>query len=137
MAHYASASYLGSEFDDFLFAPIGEDQNGMLLSVVSALARLDIDPWQEAAKLTRLPSEIATKQLASLISVLPDGVSANLDTGTIAARLVSLLPRQVPSNVSPRATALGIGVVITRHALIFGILLIIVALGEHFIAAGH
>jgi hypothetical protein len=27
----------------------------MLLSVVSALARLDLDPWQEAASLTGLP----------------------------------------------------------------------------------
>jgi hypothetical protein len=48
MTYSGSASRLGSEFDDFLFAPIGEDRNGMLLSVLSALARLDIDPWQEA-----------------------------------------------------------------------------------------
>jgi hypothetical protein len=41
---------LGPEFENFLFAPIGEDSNGMVLSVLSALARLDIDPWQEAAK---------------------------------------------------------------------------------------
>ena len=51
MTATASVSRLGSEFDDFLYAPIGEDRNGMLLSVLSALARLDIDPWQEAAKL--------------------------------------------------------------------------------------
>ena len=50
----ASISYLGSEFDDFLFAPIGEERNGMPLSVVSALARSDLDPWQEAAQLARL-----------------------------------------------------------------------------------
>jgi hypothetical protein len=35
MARSASVSALGSEFDDFLFAPIGEDRNGMLLSVLS------------------------------------------------------------------------------------------------------
>ena len=50
MTYSASVSRLGSEFDDFLFAPIGADRIGMLLSVLSALARLDIDPWQEAAK---------------------------------------------------------------------------------------
>jgi hypothetical protein len=38
-----SASLLGPEFDDFLFATIGEQGNGMLLSVASALARLDAD----------------------------------------------------------------------------------------------
>jgi hypothetical protein len=55
MMRAASTPYLGSQFDDFLFAPIGEEENGMLLSVVSALARLDLDPWQEAASLTGLP----------------------------------------------------------------------------------
>ena len=53
---------LGTEFDDFLFAPIVEDRNDMPLSVLSALARLDIDPWQEADKLARLPGETATQR---------------------------------------------------------------------------
>jgi hypothetical protein len=35
---------LGAQFNDFLFAPIDEDANGSLLSVLSALARLDVDP---------------------------------------------------------------------------------------------
>jgi hypothetical protein len=38
----------GSEYDDFLFASMGEDRNGLPLSVLSALARLDVDPWEEA-----------------------------------------------------------------------------------------
>ena len=62
----------GSEFNDFLFAPIGEDRNGMLVSVLSGLARSDVDPWQEAAKLAQLPGEAATKELAALIGALPD-----------------------------------------------------------------
>jgi hypothetical protein len=33
----------------------------MPLSVLSALARLDVDPWQEAAKLARLLEETATQ----------------------------------------------------------------------------
>jgi hypothetical protein len=41
----------GSEFNDFLFAPIGEYRNGMLVSVLSGLTRSDVDPWQEAARL--------------------------------------------------------------------------------------
>ena len=60
---YSSASQLGPEFENFLFAPIGADRNGMLLSVLSALARLDIDPWQEAAQLAALPEETATRRL--------------------------------------------------------------------------
>jgi hypothetical protein len=61
MTRSPSISVLGSEFDDFLFAPIGEDRNDMPLSVLSALARLDIDPWHEAAELARLPGETATQ----------------------------------------------------------------------------
>ena len=83
----------GSEFNDFLFAPIGEDKNGMLVSVLSGLARSDVDPWQAAAKLAQLPGEAATKELAALIGALPDRATSYPDPGTIAARLVALLPR--------------------------------------------
>jgi len=34
------------EFETFLYAPIGQDNEGMPLSVLSALARRDVDPWQ-------------------------------------------------------------------------------------------
>ena len=53
----------------------------MLLSVLSALARLDIDPWQEAANLARLPRETATERLATLIAKLPGEPSAHPDLG--------------------------------------------------------
>jgi heme oxygenase len=33
----------------------------MIVSVLSALARLDVDPWLEAAKLAQLPGETATQ----------------------------------------------------------------------------
>jgi len=93
-------SVLGSEFDNFLFASIGDDRNDMPLSVLSVLARLDIDPWQEAAELARLPRETATQRLASSIASLPYGPSAYLEHGTIAARLIALLPRQANSKIS-------------------------------------
>jgi hypothetical protein len=104
------ATSLGSEFDDFLFAPIAEESNGMLLSVISALARLDLDPWQEAIKLAGLPRETATKRLASLlIAALTGGPSAHLDPGTIAARLIALLPRRASSSVESRKMLIGTG----------------------------
>jgi hypothetical protein len=99
MTRCASAPVLGSDFDAFLFASIGEHKNGMQLSVVSALARLDIDPWQEAARFARLPAERATQMLAALIAALPDNPSADLESRAIAARLVKLLPREVGRNI--------------------------------------
>src|SRR5271170_8089798 len=110
-------SQLGPEFDDFLFAPIGEDSNGMVLSVLSALARLDIDPWQEAANLSGLPGGAATQRLASLIAALPDESSAYPDPATVAARLVALLPRPANPNIPSRATLFGAGAVTHRPAV--------------------
>ena len=92
MTRAVSTTFLGTEFDNFLFAPIGEDGNGMHLSVLSALARLDLDPWREAAELDDLPGERAIQRLASLIASLPDAMSVHRDPGKIAARVIGLLP---------------------------------------------
>jgi hypothetical protein len=105
MSRAGSASL--SEFDDFLFAPIGEERNGMLLSVLSALARQDVDPWEEAATLARLPGESATQRLALLIAGLPDAVSAHRDAGKIAARLIVLLPGRAAANAASGKMARG------------------------------
>jgi hypothetical protein len=91
-------SCLNSEFNDFLFAPIGEERNEMLLSVLSAMARLDMDPWEETARLTRLPQDLAAQSLTAMIKVLPDGRWSPSDCGAIAARLVQLLPSRTISN---------------------------------------
>jgi hypothetical protein len=52
---------LRPEFDDFFYAPIGADGVEMPLSVLSALARLDVDPWTEAAELSELPKGAAAQ----------------------------------------------------------------------------
>jgi hypothetical protein len=102
----------GTEFNDFLFAPIGEDRNGMPVSVLSGLARLDLDPWQEAARLAQSPGETATKRLVLLIGTLHDQESAYPDPHSIAARLIALLPQRggfnnrshsAPKSISPTA----------------------------------
>jgi hypothetical protein len=94
---------LTPEFDDFLFSPVGQESNGMALSVVSALARLGVDPWLEAAKLTRLPQGAAIQQLAGLLASLPDPLSGPINAGAIAARLIARLPRRSISAVASRA----------------------------------
>jgi hypothetical protein len=83
-----------SAFGDFLYAPIGEEENGMVLTTLSALARIGVDPWQESARLSKLPIEAATQRLTSMISGLSNGRWARSDAGTIAARLIALLPAQ-------------------------------------------
>jgi hypothetical protein len=44
VTHPALAVLIEPEFDEFLCAPIGDDRNGTGLSVLSALARLNVDP---------------------------------------------------------------------------------------------
>jgi hypothetical protein len=71
MAHAALAHGIGREFDPFLFASIGEGRHGHPLTVISALAQSDVDPWLEAVGLARLSREPATARLSRLIAALP------------------------------------------------------------------
>lgn len=96
-----------SNFNDFLFAPIGEEENGMVLTALSAFARSGVDPWDEAARLSGLPRETATKRLTSFISELPSGQWAQPATGIIAARLIALLPAKRASVTQVRETTHG------------------------------
>lgn len=93
MTPAASVSFFRSEFNDFLYAAIGSERNGMTLSLLSALARLNVDPWEEAAGLSQLPKHTAAQKLASLIARLPPGAWAQGDCHAIAERLIELLPR--------------------------------------------
>jgi hypothetical protein len=98
-----------TEFDEFLYATIGEESNGMLLSVLSALARLNLDPWDEASRLARLPRESVIQFLETLIAGLPRGSSACADPQLHAKRLSALLPQSMmdrserPNSKSPFA----------------------------------
>ncbi len=89
-----------SEFNNFLFAYVGEEKSGLQLTVLSALARLGLDPWAEAARLSGLTKEAATSALAETISGLPEGDCKAVDLRASAVRLVGLLPRRRASSVN-------------------------------------
>jgi hypothetical protein len=97
-----ATSALESRFDRFLYAAVREDPDGTPLTVLSVLARLDIDPWKEAAKLAQLPGEAAARSLAVLISALPKASATPSDSETIAARLITLLPRRSEQGMAVR-----------------------------------
>jgi hypothetical protein len=80
------------ELDPFLFASVGEEVEGIPLSVVSALARLDLDPRKEAARLSHLTSRAAASQLGRLLARLPDRPWTPLEIRRTARKLVELLP---------------------------------------------
>lgn len=94
---------LKSDFDEFLFASIGEDASGAPVSMLTALARLDVDAWEEAASLARMSRESATQRLVSLLDSLPNS-PAPAESATIATRLVALLHRKPAAPVRVAAT---------------------------------
>ena len=83
---------LTKEFDSFLQATL-DIGTGMRLSVLSALARLDLDPWQEAATLADLSRSTASQRLRSLIASLPGASELRGEAAAATAdRLIELLP---------------------------------------------
>src|SRR6202023_3568896 len=93
MDNRPSVSSFTSRYNHFLFAPICEEANGMRLSVLSALARMDVDPWEEATRLAAMPKAIAERTLASTLGLASGRRGDPAEAESIAARLVRLLPR--------------------------------------------
>jgi hypothetical protein len=107
MALPAQFSLLHSDLNDCLFASVGEEHNGVTLSVVSALTRLGLDPWEQAARLTPLPKARAAKSLATLIARLPIRRTLSSDDLAISQRLVELLPDQKSASFQKSAPLQG------------------------------
>ena len=89
-----------SQYDAFLFASVCEI-NEMTLSVLSVLARQDVDPWQEADRLAQLSRDQAINSLASKIWKSNSERWSPSEASILAARLVELLPSH---NGSPSTT---------------------------------
>src|SRR5579884_346887 len=94
MALGAEFSLLHSELNDFLFAEMGEEENGAPITVLSALTRLGFDPWAEGARLSDLPKAAAAQALASLIARFPCGADGASQVAVLAERLAGLLPKR-------------------------------------------
>jgi hypothetical protein len=62
--HRARFLTLNAIYEEFLFASVCEDANGMRLSVISALARTNVDPWEEASRLAAMPKAIRGEDAA-------------------------------------------------------------------------
>ena len=65
----------------------------MRLSVISALARTNVDPWEEATRLAAMPRAIAAKTLLSILDLVSGRSWKSPEAAAIAARLVRLLPQ--------------------------------------------
>lgn len=93
MSMPAEFSLHHSEYGAFLGAEVWQEENGNSLNVLSALARLELDPWGEAAQLSGLAREAAASALGATLSRLPDNRCTQREIAAIAMRLVQALPR--------------------------------------------
>ncbi len=108
MDHRARFSTLNASYDDFLFAPVCEEKNGMRLSVLSALARMNVDPREEATRLAAMPKAIAEKTLLSIFDAVSGRSWKSPEAAAIAARLIRLLPQpSEAATVAATTTAQG------------------------------
>jgi len=78
-------------YDAFLFASLCEDDE-TVLSVLSVLARQDLDPWHEAARLADQPKEQAINSLAARIWQSDSERWPPSEASILAIRLIELLP---------------------------------------------
>jgi hypothetical protein len=107
------------EMDPFLFASVGEEIEGIPLSVLSALARLGLDPRNEAARLSHLTSKAAASQLGRLFARLPDRPWTSSEIRRIAKKLVELLPAAPnggKNDQMPSTTTGTLGSAVSRHS---------------------
>jgi hypothetical protein len=98
MASSESSLSRRSDLNPFLFAEVGTQPNGSKLTILSVMGRLGKDPWDEAARLSRLPPEDVIDSLAQSIVQMPLCPQALRDAGTTASWLMLLLPPPPPAD---------------------------------------
>lgn len=90
----------GPDYDAFLYAEVGQDATGATVSVLSALARLGLEPWTEAQALARLKRPEAQARLKAHLAEIRDIPMLARASNSVAIRLVALLPTRAPSSAS-------------------------------------
>jgi hypothetical protein len=100
---------LGRKFDVFLFSPVGEDRNGMSVSVLSTFARRNIDPWRTADEMARQPVDEAAKRLSKMIETIAGGPLSDGPRQLTAIQLIELLSHNGFATPESSRTALPVG----------------------------
>ena len=124
------------EFDRFLYASVGEDRNGYVVTVLSTLARLGLDPWKETAELVALGRDAARSRLGKLLARFPDVPTLASDHGRVARDLSQLLPDgPAPGTLKRAASTVAVGRP-GKSGAIWAVLAIIFVLFQMFMVGG-
>ncbi|MBB3712013.1 hypothetical protein FHS00_001589 [Limimaricola variabilis] len=117
-----------SDCDRFLFAPVGEDKNGYVVTVLSTFARLGLDPRTEASNLAALSRPAARERLDRLLIGFLDVPALRQGHGSTAKRLASLLPERMRTGTNLRDDGAQGGVRTKLELPVFWLLMILLAL---------
>ncbi|AZQ66970.1 hypothetical protein EF888_07375 [Silicimonas algicola] len=122
------------EFERFLYATVGKDRNGTVVTVFSMLARIGLDPWNETAELVALGRDAAGTRLGLLLSRFQDVPALGNAHGQVGRELSLLLPESsrlrsfVPSgSTASQSRGLSGGTILTVLALVLVLIQILVA----------
>ena len=124
------------EFDRFLYASVGEDQNGYAVTVLSTLARLGLDPLKETADLVRLGRDAARARLVTLLARFRDVPALASDHVRVARDLSQLLPEAPTSGALQRAASTAAESRPGASGAIWAVLAIIFLLFQVFMVGG-
>ncbi len=124
------------EFDRFLHASVGEDRNGYAVTVLSTLARLGLDPWNETAELVTLGHDAVRVRLGTLLARFQDVPALASDHGRIARDLSQLLPEGRTSGSLKRAASTVPDGHPGKSRAIWTVLAIIILLFQMFMVGG-
>lgn len=124
------------EFDRFLYASVGEDRNGYVVTVLSTLARLGLDPWKETAELVALGRDAARSRLGKLLARFPDVPTLESDYRRVAGDLSQLLPEGQTSGSLKRVASTVAGGRPGTSGAIWAVLAIVFLLFQMFMVGG-
>jgi hypothetical protein len=123
------------EFERFLYASVGKDRNGSMVTVLSTLARLGLDPWAETTDLVTLGHDAARARLAKLLARFLDVPTLTGNHRRVARDLSHLLPDGPAPGARTRGPAKvaggrpGAGVLIWAALAIIFVLVQVLAFG--------
>lgn len=101
-----SDSALALAYERFLCASVCEQNNGTQVTVLSALVRADIDPWEEAIQLATMPRAKAEATLCSILRQISDHWTGT-EVEAVSARLVQLLPKDTGEPATSISVSIG------------------------------
>ena len=105
----------------------------MRLSVLSALARMNVDPWEEATKLAAMPRAIAQSTLISTLDLLTGRSWKPAEAEVVAERLIQLLPQGGETALSSAGEIAGVRAQRTNYWLVW----LVFAMAISFLSPHH